>query len=620
MSMILSKNRQLLLVLACLATLAGCQQLEMLRSQSPDDPSEEDALSRVMEEEQKRGARSFVGDYASISGTKVIVLEGVGLITQLDGTGGDAPSTSFRKELLDEMRRLQVENPNKVLQSPSTAMVVVRAYLPPLIRKGEHFDVEVRLPEGSEATSLAGGWLLPCDLRERAVVPGRGVLAGDVLARAQGPLLISTGEADEGSLASLVKRGTIPGGAVSLREDRPLSLHLKDDFRSVRMANRITQKIGERFHDYDEYGIRRPLARFKTDSRIELEVHDNYRDNYPRYLQVIGQMAFNEVDVERHLRMQRLKEELLAGARAEQAALQLEAIGRDAIPVLKEGLNAAPFESKFHAAVALAYLGDSSGVDVLAEAAARERAFRVFAFAAMAALQNGDAFGQLVALMDSPSAETSYGAFRALTTLNPHDPAVRGELLSEQFTLHLVPTTHDPLVHVTRRRKAEVVLFGDRQRFSTPLAVNAGKHLWVTARPGGTHAVVSRYKPGEEDRRLEVPLEIAEVIRALASQGATYPDIVQMLVQAERQHNLPGRIAVDALPQAGRVMTRLETSSAGGSSSTAGRVGNPHFTPNLYSTTEESEDRDEEDFPASENSLPKDAPAEEAPAESPPIR
>lgn len=589
--------------------LLGCQDLELFRMQSEEDEYEDDALERVVEKEVELGRRTKIGDYTNISGLNMVVLEGVGLVTGLNGTGGDSPSSTYRKALLDDMRKRRVEDPNKILASPSTAMVVVRAYLPPLIKKGEHFDVELRLPEGSEATSLAGGWLLKCDLVERAVVPGRGVMNGDLLARAEGPILISTGETDSESLAGVVRRGSIPGGAISLRDDRPLTIHLKNDYRSVRMAHRITRRIGDRFNSSDEYGIRRPLARFVTDTRIELEVHPNYRENYTRYLEVIRSIAFNEKQVERHLRMQRLRDKLFDGPTSFQASLELEAIGREAIPILKDGLTAPTLECRFHAATALAYLGQADGVEVLYEAADRERAFRVFALAAMTALDGGEAHDQLTRLLDHTSIETRYGAFRALTTLNPHDPTVNGRQMGDRFMLHVIPSAAEPVIHLTRRKKAEIVLFGEEQLLQPPLAVNAGNHVWVTARAGEDRVVVSRYEPGEEDQRLEVPADLESVISAIVHVGGTYPDVVQMLVQAERQHNLPGKIAIDALPQAGRIYRRP---AAEADRSSAARVGNPNFGPNLFDKTEE-EATESKETDAETEPLPVDDPASEEP-------
>jgi hypothetical protein len=47
--------------------------------------------------------------------------------------------------------------------------------------------------------------------------------------------------------------------------------------------------------------------------------------------------------------------------------------------------------------------------------------------------------------------------------------------------------------------------------------------------------------------------ELAEVVRALANLGATYPEILEILNGADRQKNLAGPLVVDAMPVADRV-------------------------------------------------------------------
>ena len=120
---------------------------------------------------------------------------------------------------------------------------------------------------------------------------------------------------------------------MSLKE-RNLALFLRNDYRSVRNSKRVADRIGKRFSDYDKSGIKRPLAEAKTDQRIELIVPLRYRDNYPRYLQVIRNIAFRETEVAQRVRTQKLKQELLQPATSEKAAMRLEAIGSRAIPVL----------------------------------------------------------------------------------------------------------------------------------------------------------------------------------------------------------------------------------------------------------------------------------------------
>ncbi|WP_339742192.1 flagellar basal body P-ring protein FlgI [uncultured Rubinisphaera sp.] len=534
----------------------------------------------------------FLGEYVVVSGLNLVTLEGVGLVSGLDGTGGDPPPSQYRTELLKDMRRRDIEDPNRIISSPSTALVIVRAYLPPLVSPGEKFDVEVRLPDGSETTSLNGGWLLECRLTERAIVAGKGVLEGKARANASGPILVSTGE---DTSSSLLKRGHIVGGGMAF-ENRDMYLFMRNEYRSVRNSTRVAQRIGVRFFSYDSYGKREPLAQAKTDQKLVLQIHPSYKDNFPRYVQVIQNIAFRETEVERQVRLERLEKELLIPEKAEQAALQLEAIGPDAIPMLKNGLTADYFESRFHSAVALAYLGEPAGLETLYIAARDVPAFRVFALTAMTVVEEGETFAYLRQLMDESQLETRYGAFRGMTTIDENEPFARGELLNDQCKLHELKIGGDPMIHLTHRQKAEIVLFGDELKFSTPLALTAGPHIMVNSAPGSNEVVVSKYRIGEPDQRKVVSTNIADVIRTAAEMGASYPDIAQMLVQAERQLNLPGPIGIDMLPEAGRYYQRPDQpdGDAPHQANNKGKktkVGNSNMTPNPYTKiTDENEE------------------------------
>src|SRR5262245_23359213 len=182
-----------------LLLLAGCQK-QSLRSQNPDD------------DEIQPKKTPFIGDQVTISGLHPIQIETVGLVTNLDGTGGDTPPSLWRTMLVNEMRKRGVKNPNTLLQSPTAALVLVRAMLPPVLEKGDRFDIEVVLRPNSEASSLKGGFLMECGLAEQAIVPGQGPKSGHILARAEGPIMLSASDADGPSAASLLKRGRVLGG------------------------------------------------------------------------------------------------------------------------------------------------------------------------------------------------------------------------------------------------------------------------------------------------------------------------------------------------------------------------------------------------------------------------
>jgi Flagellar basal-body P-ring protein len=557
-----ARRRIALLLPLLFATFGlGCSEMNLAKPfASREEAMEKERQKNVRAAMRGDGGHSkLIGDYVKIGDNGYIKVQGVGLVDRLDGTGEDPPASPLRTMLLEDLRQNDVRDPQRYISSPNTALVVVTAYIPPICKKGEKIDVEVTLPDGTEAVSLAGGWLMPCYLREMALLNGE-VREGRQIALASGPVLIDAiGEAGKGSSVSHL-RGRIPGGATYLGDSRCLTLFIRNDYATVRMSRQIAERIGKRFYDYDNHGIRRPLAEAKTDSRLELIVHNRYVNNYPRYLQCIRAIALTETPVDRHIRIQQLQEQIQFGPTSEMAALQLEAIGTDSIPVLKLGLNSPDLEARFHAATALAYLGNADGVPALKEAAEKEPAFRIFALAALSTISDGAASDALRDLMNVESVETRYGAFRALSTLSPNDPFVKGEQLEGNCTLHAIPSTAKPLIHMTRFKKAEIVVFDDQQQLQMPLVLRAGHRILVQNSAQNDKVVLKRIAPGEQIQVREVSPRVIDVIRAASELGAQYPDIVQMLVQAERQHNLPGKIAIDELPQPGRVYERPSVS------------------------------------------------------------
>ena len=277
----------------------------------------------------------IIGQFTQVVGQNPIRLEGAGLVVGLDGTGEDPPPSLVRQMVLEDMKRRGVANPSKMLKSPNVAVVVVTAYLLPLIRENEVFDIEVSLPAGSKVKSLHGGYLMETYLAEHVMVPGQVDHKGKELATARGPILVSTAHDDP----TAQRRGRIVAGGKS-KIDRDLALYLRTDFRSARNAVRIANAIGHRFFEYDKRGEQIALAEAKTDQQVKLKVLSKYRDNYPRYLDVIRKIAFRETDVGRQVRMKRLKWELLHPKTCAAAALSLEAIGEPAIPTLRPGSRA----------------------------------------------------------------------------------------------------------------------------------------------------------------------------------------------------------------------------------------------------------------------------------------
>ncbi len=450
------------------------------------------------------------------------------------------------------MKCRDVANPNEVLASPNTSLVLARAILRPGIQEGDHFDVEVRVPSRSETTSLRDGWMLSTRLAEMAVLDSQ-IRTGHVLGMAEGPVLVDPA-ADPKKDPALATSGRILGGGVALKS-RSLGLVIGSQHKSVRISQQIGIAINHRFYAFAS-GRKQGVATPRTDEFIDLAVHPRYKDNVARYMQVVRNIAVDETANSLQARRMFLDVQLNDRITAANAALRLEAIGdNESKEILKKALAAGDTEIRFYAAEALAYLDDTAAVDVLAEVARNEPAFRVNSLAALSAMDDVVAYDALRSLLSVQSNETRYGAFRALWAMNSHDPFIRGESLNNQFSLHVLDVAGPPMVHVTRSFRPEIVLFGKGQQFKLPLLLDAGKNILVNGQAGDT-ITVSHFAPGAEPKQRVVSADVADVIRAVVELGGTYPDVVQALQQAKVDGALASRFEVDALPEPGRPYDR----------------------------------------------------------------
>jgi len=198
-------KRRPFLLLCATSLLAGCSSWNLLsvsKSKEPSDTPEEPHT---------------VGDLAIPFGMFPVKLEAVGLVSGLHGTGSDPEPSPQRAMLMAEMQRRGVENPNQLLATRNYSLVLVRGFLRPGTQKGDRFDVELRVKDRSETTSLRGGYLLETRLSDMAVIYGK-VLDGKVRGIAQGPVLVDPSATEKVNSVQL-GRGVVLGGGVA-RESR----------------------------------------------------------------------------------------------------------------------------------------------------------------------------------------------------------------------------------------------------------------------------------------------------------------------------------------------------------------------------------------------------------------
>ena len=579
-----ARNQQLLKVsrrlflAGALVTASGCQKL-IGRGQSPDT-----AGNLVQLYDENVSKTKYIGDTCGIYGLNFAKVDGIGLAVGLKGTGSPAKPSTQRDQLVRDLElKKNVDDAKALLKSEDTELVVMYGLLPPGIRKGETFDLKVTVLGSSDATSLENGTLLISRLRPLRRL-GKGVRQGHVTALGKGGIIVDA-IFDARQDQSKQLHGVILGGGKAL-EDRPLGLAIRTEDFSPKTTTLISRAINSRFTAISAHG-RKGVAEPKTDKQIELLIPDGYRLNVGRYLSVVKNIAFAEPVEDRVNRMELLDQQMSEPTLAGETALKLEALGKQGIPALKRALRHRDLEVQFHAAQALAYSGHADGVEILVKAAREEPAFRWHAMTALASFDDVSTGIGLSELMQVESAETRYGAFRAMRARSSHDPLVTGDWLAGDFHLHEVPSEASPMIHFSRAKRPEIVLFGHQQTLADNF-LHVEKGLTVRGNGNGTVSVNSYSAKYGEDK-IVCSNKISEVIRALAKLGYGYGSLMKMFRNANQADTLNTRLVVNAVPKLGRTYTPDESIGQLAPEKSERYVAQP--LPELFRTGQESKSK-----------------------------
>jgi hypothetical protein len=201
---------------------------------------------------------------------------------------------------------------------------------------------------------------------------------------------------------------------------------------------------------------------------------------------------------------------------------------------------------------------------VLAEFARQSRAFRWHAMAALSVMRDPSGMEALHELLHAPGAEARCGALRAIRTRSPGDPVAKGEVFGDPAspTLRLVSVASpaEPLVHFMRYREPEVAIFGHELRLQTPFSIFAGKEIIVKS-IDANRVKLTRFVPGEDERRLECSTRLDDVVRNIVAIGGGYADVLQAVQEAQRGGWLLARVEINALPTPDRKYDGSEESS-----------------------------------------------------------
>jgi hypothetical protein len=589
-------NRRASLFTLALLTLGGCLSPQARLQMAEDAEVKKDLSVKT------------VADVADVRVVGPVQVSAIGLVTGLEGTGG-TPQGPYRQMLEQLLQKQRIDHTKEILDSPDNAMVLVTAFIPPGARRGDKIDVEVTLPPGSKVTSLVGGYLQPCALRNHDSThnlapehngPDR-ALAGHILARASGPLVV--GMNDEAAPSEL-KRARVWRGCVSLI-DLNYMLVLRKDDKSARVANAIAERMNYLFQEdpqrltaqkkqlvllkelaqqmnakFETGPDAGKVARTQGKDLVHVRVPYGYRFSPERYLYVTHLVPLAE-EADQQTRYKRRLQKLLSDpAETIMAARRLEALGRDSSQTLKQGLaNPHPLV-RFASAEALAYLGETVSIDELARLAVQYPPLAGNCVKALASLDDPLCRQRLEEMLADDNPELRTNAFVALRQLAEHDipdvghkapgaepyreylhKELGGERLAGTFWMHRVAPRSARLVSFTAEGRAEVVLYGADIRLTAPVRTEVGKEFTLTYDQGAIQCTLGRFSAKSGSRtKLSAPA-LEDIIRTMADLGADYTDVVDLLRKLDERHclNAPVRLytagpelSVQTLAECGR--------------------------------------------------------------------
>jgi hypothetical protein len=522
-------------------------------------------------EKKKEVEVKTIGKVAGMQNIDPVEVFGIGLVVNLDGTGGGAPPGAYRSVLEDQMaKELKIDNPKQWLaaNATTTSLVLISARIPAGTRKNDIIDLNITVPHESRTTSLRGGQLLGCNLYDYNSRKGLSptykgpdvAVRGSPCVKAAGNISVGFGDGDE---QSRLRIGRVWGGGRCVLE-RPLALLMNPDSTSASITIKCAERINETFHGVTP-GIAGDLAAAKDKRLVYMHVPPQYKLNLPHFIRVVRLIPlYQTAEAERIAYARQLEEQLLDPTRTILAALKLEALGTESVPTLRHGLKSDHPLVRFTSAEALAYLGVASGGEELSRLASSQPALRVYCLTALASLDEAISHVELRNLLNQSSAETRYGAFHALHSLDERDEAIKGEQLNGSFWLHRVATESSPLVHLATTSRAEVVIFGEEPVMIPPFPILAGEFT-VTANKGDDRCTVTHVSLRSGKTQKQCPLKLESVIRTMAGMGALYPDVVELLRQADKLHCLSCQVAVDAIRPATDVYDLAKAAATGDS-------------------------------------------------------
>ncbi len=497
-----------------------------------------------------------IGQAAVPYGLTYARVQGVGAVKGLNSTGAPALPSELRDRLIAEMKTHDVATPETYLESKHTALVITEAIMPPGVKRGAKLDVNVQTPARTDVTSLQGGWLMPSRMQEMRRLDGA-IRSSDVAVIGTGSVLVRG--LHDGNGQEMMVEGRLLGGGTA-QVDRPVGLVIRPKYQHVLLSAQFAKAINNRFFFFDG-STRRGIATPREDDFVEVDVLPRYEHNVHRLIAVVRSIPVKRPEGGLQQQLGDLARKLKEPTTAGEAALTLEAIGDDAVPVLVDALQTPNDEIRFYVAEALAYLDREEAIEPLKQLAIAEPAFRYPAFKALQGMPQRAVTDTLRTMLNESSNEVRYGAFVALRERSDARLVVGGQAFGDGFFVHSIPSTADALIAISLTKRAEIVVFGPQVAIELPESVISGGGIIIReTQPGQLR--LSRFTPHQEDRVATVPANIASLCAGVASLGGGYSDCVDVLRVLKAEQAFAARMVFDPSPRPLRTYYRDEDQTA----------------------------------------------------------
>jgi len=391
--------------------------------------------------------------------------------------------------------------------------------------RNENFDVRVSALDGTQTTSLEGGWLLGTELKSGDTFG----ITTKIVAEAKGIVYF-----DKVGASKINQRiGHVLAGGRVLDEYK-INLELpKPDFR---MTNNIRNRLIELFGD--------GTAKVVLPGLLEVTVPAKYVERKQRFISIMKATYLTQSTEIINERINAYIRKLAVLQDANASEIALEAIGNQSFGGLSVLLKNSNEQVRLRAARCMLNLGSDAGLMTLRQIAMDAKsAYRIVALESIAAgAMRNDAARISQRLLRDDDFSIRLAAYEQLRKLG--DIAVRQELIGSNFYLEQVPQSEQKVIFASRSGQPRIALFGAPIQCSSGIFVRSeDSSITINAPFGQSYVSIIRkhpHRPGVV-AQLRSSFILSDIIRTLCEKpkvegkpgrgglGVPYADVIALL-------------------------------------------------------------------------------------------